>query len=111
VRHIPRGPRPASRAGPAGLTPRQAEVLDLLSAGATNAEIAETLVIAPKTVDHHVSAVLGKLGVTSRREAAAAAARLQADLRGGSPAGPPQRPAPPGSHLGPAVSPRPASRP
>ena len=80
VRHIPRGPRPASRAGPAGLTPRQVEVLDLLAAGATNAEIAETLVITPKTVDHHVSAVLGKLGVTSRREAGAAqrpAPRLQ----------------------------------
>ena len=41
VRHIPRGPRPASRAAPAGLTPRQIEVLDLVAAGATNAEIAE----------------------------------------------------------------------
>ena len=76
VRRIPRGPRPASRSGPAGLTPRQAEVLDLVATGATNAEIAARLVISPKTVDHHVSSVLGKLGVTSRREAAAAAARL-----------------------------------
>jgi DNA-binding CsgD family transcriptional regulator len=76
VRRIPRGPRPASRAGPAGLTPRQAEVLELIAAGATNAEIAEALVITPKTVDHHVSAVLAKLGVASRREAGAAAARL-----------------------------------
>src|SRR6185436_3666094 len=109
VRHIPRGPRPASRAGPAGLTPRQVEVLDLIAAGATNAEIAETLVITPKTVDHHVSAVLAKLGVASRREAAAAAARLAAEPGGGSPAGAPQRAAPPGSHPGPAVSPRPAS--
>ena len=65
-------------APPAGLTPRQVEVLDLLTAGATNAEIAETLVIAPKTVDPHVSAVLQKLGVASRRGAAAAAARLAA---------------------------------
>jgi len=109
VRHIPRGPRPASRAAPAGLTPRQIEVLDLVAAGATNAEIAEALVITPKTVDHHVSAVLAKLGVTSRREAAAAAARLEAEPRGGSPAGAPQRAAPPGSHPGPAVSPRPAT--
>jgi DNA-binding CsgD family transcriptional regulator/tetratricopeptide (TPR) repeat protein len=78
VRRIPRGPRPASRAGLAGLTPRETEVLDLLIEGATNAEIAQALVIAPKTVDHHVSAVLGKLGVGSRREAGAAAARLAA---------------------------------
>jgi DNA-binding CsgD family transcriptional regulator/tetratricopeptide (TPR) repeat protein len=76
VRRIPRGPRPASRSGPGGLTPRQAEVLALLAAGATNAQIAEHLVITPKTVDHHVSAVLAKLGVASRREAGAAAAGL-----------------------------------
>src|SRR5262249_44772446 len=89
VRQIPRGPRPASRAAPAGLTPRQAEVLDLLAEGATNAEIAATLVIAPKTADHHASAALGQPGVPSRREAAAAAARLRADGRDGSPAGAP----------------------
>jgi DNA-binding CsgD family transcriptional regulator len=78
VKRIPRGPRSASRAAPAGLTPREAEVLDLIAGGATNAEIAKALVISPKTVDHHVSAVLGKLGVGSRREAAAAASRLAA---------------------------------
>jgi DNA-binding CsgD family transcriptional regulator len=81
VRRIPRGPRPASRAGPAGLTPRETEVLDLIVRGATNAQIAETLVIAPKTVDHHVSAVLGKLGVASRREAGAAMGRLHGSRR------------------------------
>jgi DNA-binding CsgD family transcriptional regulator len=68
VRRIPRGPRPASRATPGGLTPRESEVLAQLERGATNAEIAAALVISPKTVDHHVSAVLGKLGATSRRE-------------------------------------------
>ena len=78
VKRIPRGPRAASRAGPAGLTPRETEVLDLIVRGATNAEIARELVIAPKTVDHHVSAVLAKLGVGSRREAGAAAERLGA---------------------------------
>ena len=81
VRRIPRGPRAASRAGPAGLTPRETEVLDLIVRGATNAEIARELVIAPKTVDHHVSAVLSKLGVGSRREAGAAAERLSAASR------------------------------
>jgi DNA-binding CsgD family transcriptional regulator len=70
LRRVPRGPREASRAEPAGLTPRQAEVLEQLRQGATNAEIARRLVIAPKTVDHHVSAVLAKLGVRTRREAA-----------------------------------------
>jgi DNA-binding CsgD family transcriptional regulator/tetratricopeptide (TPR) repeat protein len=78
VRRIPRGPRAASRAGLAGLTPRETEVLDLIVRGSTNAEIARALVIAPKTVDHHVSSVLSKLGVGSRREAGAAAARLAA---------------------------------
>jgi predicted ATPase/DNA-binding CsgD family transcriptional regulator len=82
MRRIPRGPRPASRRGPAGLTPRQLDVLELVGAGATNAEIAQRLVISPKTVDHHVSAVLAKLGVASRREAAAAAARLSAPADG-----------------------------
>jgi DNA-binding CsgD family transcriptional regulator len=78
VRRIPRGPRPASRTGPAGLTPRETQVLELIVGGSTNAEIARELVITPKTVDHHVSAVLAKLGVASRRDAGAALARLEA---------------------------------
>jgi DNA-binding NarL/FixJ family response regulator len=47
----------------------------LLIDGAPNAEIAARLVLAPKTVEHHVSAILHKLGVGSRREVPAAAAR------------------------------------
>jgi DNA-binding CsgD family transcriptional regulator len=66
---IPRGPAAATRADPDGLTGRQAEILRLLGDGATNAEIAEQLVISVRTVDHHVSAVLAKLGVRSRRAA------------------------------------------
>jgi DNA-binding CsgD family transcriptional regulator len=57
------------------LTAREREVLDLIVAGLSNAQIAERLVIAPKTAEHHVSRVLGKLGVRSRAEAAAHAVR------------------------------------
>jgi DNA-binding CsgD family transcriptional regulator len=58
------------------LTRREGEVLDLICAGHTNAEIAARLVISVKTVDHHVSAVLAKLGVPTRTVAAAEATRL-----------------------------------
>ena len=76
VRAIPRGPRAATRAAPAGLTPREQEVLALLSEGLPNREISRRLVISERTVDHHVSAVLSKVGVSSRAEAARAAARM-----------------------------------
>lgn len=76
LRTIPRGPVPSTRAHPAGLTNRQADVLDLLADGLTNAEIAERLVVSVRTVDHHVSSILTKLGVSSRREAGAVARSL-----------------------------------
>lgn len=65
-----RAPRRSTLAHPDGLTAREADVLDLLRADLRNAEIAERLHIAEKTVDHHVSAILAKLGVRTRREAA-----------------------------------------
>ncbi|MEZ2333206.1 AAA family ATPase [Mesorhizobium sp. RCC_202] len=71
--HIARGPRQATRSNQAGLTQRQMEVLQLLERGFSNKKIAAHLTISPKTVDHHVSAVLEKLEVISRGEAAAAA--------------------------------------
>ena len=76
VRSIPAGPRAATRAHPLGLTRREHEVLDLIVDGRTNAEIAGQLFISAKTVDHHVSAVLAKLGVPDRNAAARQAARL-----------------------------------
>ena len=76
VRSIPVGPRSATRENPLGLTRREREVLDLICARQTNAEIAATLFISVKTVDHHVSAVLAKLGAPNRNAAAAQAARL-----------------------------------
>jgi DNA-binding CsgD family transcriptional regulator/tetratricopeptide (TPR) repeat protein len=81
ARHVPRGPQASTREHPAGLTPRQAEVLDLLVHGRTNAQIAEELVVSVRTVDHHVAAVLQKLGVSSRQEAAARAAALDPGWR------------------------------
>jgi DNA-binding CsgD family transcriptional regulator/tetratricopeptide (TPR) repeat protein len=76
VNAVPRGQLAATRANPAGLTARQLNVLTLLADGLSNADIAARLVISPKTADHHVSAILGKLNVHSRGEAAAVARRL-----------------------------------
>ena len=76
VKDVPRGARASTRANPAGLTGRELEVAALLAAGLRNADIADRLVLSPKTVDHHVSAVLSKLGVRNRRLVAKAASEL-----------------------------------
>ncbi len=68
---VPRGPLASTRENPANLTDRQLEVLGLLRDGGTNAEIARTLDISARTVEHHLSAIFDRLGVSSRAEAAA----------------------------------------
>ena len=81
ARHIPRGPQQTTRTNPAGLTDRQVDVLALLRDGLTNAEIADRLVLSVRTVDHHVAAILAKLGVGSRRQAAERAMELMESAR------------------------------
>ena len=76
ARRVPRGARPRPRAHPAGLTGRQPAILSLLCEGLRNAEIGERLSVSEQTVDHHVSAVLEKLGARTRTEAAARARAL-----------------------------------
>ncbi|HWT97026.1 MAG TPA: AAA family ATPase [Terriglobales bacterium] len=76
VRGIARGAQERTRQNPHGLTARELKVLSLLIEGCRNAEIARRLFVSEKTVDHHVSSILGKLEVRSRGEAAAVARRL-----------------------------------
>ena len=76
VKAIPRGPRATTRAAPAGLTAREQQVLALLADGLADREISERLFISERTVHHHVSAVLSKIGVSSRTAAAREAVRM-----------------------------------
>ena len=75
VRGVPRGARASTQVNPHQLTEREREVLVLLCAGLRNSEIAERLCRSVRTVDHHVAAAFAKLGVNSRADAVAAAAR------------------------------------
>jgi DNA-binding CsgD family transcriptional regulator len=77
---VPRGPRPTTRSNPRGLTEREWEIAGLLALGLSNAEIADRLVVSPKTVGHHVSAVLAKLTVRRRAEVAAAMSEVGAPI-------------------------------
>lgn len=83
ARSVPRGRRTTTRANPAGLTARELEILGLIVAGLQNREIAARLFLSTRTVDHHVSAVLGKLGISRRAKAAEAASSLGIDLQTG----------------------------
>ena len=72
-RAVPRGPIAGTRANAAGLTRRQVQVLGLVGEGLSNVEIAKRLCISAKTAEHHVSAIMARLDVPTRQEAAAAA--------------------------------------
>jgi DNA-binding CsgD family transcriptional regulator len=76
IRSIPAGARTTTRAHPQGLTRREQEILQLLSEGQSNEEISASLFISVRTVEHHVSAILGKLGASTRKGAAEEARRL-----------------------------------
>ena len=71
ARAVPRGPIAKTRDSPVGLTARQSEVFALLVKGLSNGQIAHRLSISRKTTEHHVSAIIARLGVASRGEAAA----------------------------------------
>jgi DNA-binding CsgD family transcriptional regulator len=76
IKGIPRGPRSETKANPAGLTKRELEVLHLLALGQRDKLIARSLNLSERTVHHHVSAILGKLGTKSRAEAILEARKL-----------------------------------
>ena len=82
---VPRGPNTTTRGIPGGLTGRELDVLRLVAEGRTNAEIARVLHLSAKTVGHHVSHVLDKLGARTRTEAVSRAADVGVPLKFGVP--------------------------
>jgi DNA-binding CsgD family transcriptional regulator len=77
---VPRRPHSETRKNPLGLTARQADVLELIAQGMTNNQIANQLFVSPRTVDHHVSAILAKLGAPTRDAAVDVARRAGISL-------------------------------
>ena len=73
---LPRGPRPTTQTNPFQLTGREMEVLGLLVQGRRTQDIADTLFLSPRTAGHHITAILAKLDVHSRDEAARKAVQL-----------------------------------
>ncbi|MBS0319071.1 MAG: AAA family ATPase [Proteobacteria bacterium] len=73
---VPRGPRASTRSHPAGLTVRETEILALVAEGLSNADIAARLSRSERTVEHHLAALLAKLGARTR-SAAVEVARKQ----------------------------------
>jgi DNA-binding CsgD family transcriptional regulator/tetratricopeptide (TPR) repeat protein len=82
---VPRGKRASTRANAAELTSREIDVLKLIAEGLRNAAIARRLFISTKTVDHHVSSALSKLGASNRVEAVRRAGELGVLSKNGEP--------------------------
>jgi DNA-binding NarL/FixJ family response regulator len=80
ARDIDLGPRRATQQHPAGLTPRERDVVVLLAEGLRNSEIADRLVISRRTVDHHVAAIMRKVDARTRGEAVARIAEIELAL-------------------------------
>jgi DNA-binding CsgD family transcriptional regulator len=76
ARGVRRGPRAATQRNPANLTRREMEVVELVAQGKTNRQIADALWLSESTVRKHVENVYAKLGVRTRAQASAEAARL-----------------------------------
>ena len=76
VTHATRAPQPAASDPLDGLSAREAEIARLVADGLTNAEIAGTLVLSPRTVEMHVANILATLDSRSRAEAVRRAAEL-----------------------------------
>jgi DNA-binding NarL/FixJ family response regulator len=77
------GSTPAARAVPNGLTQREVQVLQQLSAGLRNKEIAATLGVAVPTIERHLSNLYAKIGARGRADATAYALRHGLDSPGG----------------------------
>jgi len=71
---------PVTRGGLARLTPRELQVLEMISFGLTNAEAARRLNVSVHAIKFHLAAIYSRLGVTNRTEAAVAYLRLQSAL-------------------------------
>jgi DNA-binding CsgD family transcriptional regulator len=66
----PRGPSGKRSVNPGGLTRREVDVLRLAAKGLTTSQIADRLYISPKTADHHIQHIYGKIKVSTRAAAA-----------------------------------------
>ena len=85
ARPAPVGPAATPSSAPAGLSPREVEVLRLLAAGRTSKEIAEALVLSIRTVERHITHIYEKIGARGRADATAFALKHGLSVESGPP--------------------------